>query len=166
MCTIELMTHFRHHRNLSLICRVSRFLFKFATINDNTLLVNQISFVNLFLIFNKNLSVLFYHFAFYPKQYSTITQYIKAAKSFFNAPREKLSPRPLAAEARQSQGCLRDFAAKVTDDLGEPTRSCCPGWGPEKSRSFDFFSLRSKNEKGLAFLSRSKTHKGPNASFY
>jgi hypothetical protein len=25
--------------------------------------------------------------------------YIKAAKSFFNIPREKLSPRPLAAEA-------------------------------------------------------------------
>jgi hypothetical protein len=31
--------------------------------------------------------------------------YIKAAKSFFNVPREKLSPRPLAAEARQSRGC-------------------------------------------------------------
>jgi hypothetical protein len=30
--------------------------------------------------------------------------YIKAAKSFFNVPREKLSPRPLAAEAEQSRG--------------------------------------------------------------
>jgi hypothetical protein len=33
--------------------------------------------------------------------------YFKAAKSLFNAPREKLSPRPLAAEASQSRGCIR-----------------------------------------------------------
>jgi hypothetical protein len=30
-------------------------------------------------------------------------RYIKAAKSFFNVPREKSSPRPLAAEAAQSR---------------------------------------------------------------
>jgi hypothetical protein len=144
---------------------VSRFLFKFATINDNTLLENQISFVNLFLIFNKNLFVLFYHFAFYPKQYSTITQYIKAAKSFFNAPREKLSPRPLAAEARQSQGCLRDFAAKVTDDLGNlHDRVVLDG----VLRNLDplISSPCGPRMRRGSFLSRSKTHKGPNASFY
>jgi hypothetical protein len=30
---------------------------------------------------------------------------LQAAKSFFNEPREKLSPRPLAAEARQFRAC-------------------------------------------------------------
>jgi hypothetical protein len=35
--------------------------------------------------------------------------HIKAAKSFFNVPREKLSPRPLAAEAAISR-MLKDFA--------------------------------------------------------
>jgi hypothetical protein len=32
---------------------------------------------------------------------------MKAAKSFFTVPREKLSGRPLAAETRQSRGCQR-----------------------------------------------------------
>jgi hypothetical protein len=31
--------------------------------------------------------------------------YIKTAKSFFNVPRAKLSPRPLVAETGQSRGC-------------------------------------------------------------
>jgi hypothetical protein len=31
--------------------------------------------------------------------------YIKTMKSFFNVPRAKLSPRPLAAETGQSRGC-------------------------------------------------------------
>jgi hypothetical protein len=37
--------------------------------------------------------------------------YIKAA---FNVPREKLSPRPLAAEARQSRGCFRPVLGTQT----------------------------------------------------
>jgi leucyl aminopeptidase len=37
---------------------------------------------------------------FYISKYSKNSYlYVKAAKSFFNGPREKLSPRPLAAEA-------------------------------------------------------------------
>jgi hypothetical protein len=39
-------------------------------------------------------------FLFYFNRYL----YIKVAKSFFNVLRAKLSPRPRAAEARQSQG--------------------------------------------------------------
>jgi hypothetical protein len=31
--------------------------------------------------------------------------YIKAAKSFFNVPREKFSPRPLVGEIGQFRGC-------------------------------------------------------------
>jgi hypothetical protein len=38
--------------------------------------------------------------------------YTKAAKSFFKIPREKLSSRPLAAEAAIAK-MLKDFAAKV-----------------------------------------------------
>jgi hypothetical protein len=40
-----------------------------------------------------------------PKMNQNRYLYIKAAKSFFNVPREKLSPRPLAAEAEQCRGC-------------------------------------------------------------
>jgi hypothetical protein len=42
--------------------------------------------------------------------------YIEAAKSFFNVPREKLSPRPLAAEAdnlEDIKGCL------LSTEMGE-----------------------------------------------
>jgi hypothetical protein len=38
--------------------------------------------------------------------------YIKAAKLFFNVLREKLSPRPLAAESDNLEE-VKDFAAKV-----------------------------------------------------
>jgi hypothetical protein len=38
---------------------------------------------------------------------STPEDILQAAKSFFNVPREKLSPRSLAAEAAQSRGWLK-----------------------------------------------------------
>jgi hypothetical protein len=39
--------------------------------------------------------------------------YIKAAKWDFDEPREKLSPRPLAAEAKTISRASKDFVAKV-----------------------------------------------------
>jgi hypothetical protein len=60
-----------------------------------------------FLVWEKLNSLLFASFSsqiLFLSEVRNSYLYIKAAKSLLNVPREKLSPRPLAAEARQSRG--------------------------------------------------------------
>jgi hypothetical protein len=71
--------------------------------------------------------------------------YIKAAKLFFNVLREKLSPRPLAAESDNLEE-VKDFAAKVYTTFFVQPKIC------------NYYKMNKQNDVYFNFVTAAKLH--------